>query len=298
MTTREFLTSTTIILVAMALAACIEAVLPLFGRTPMPGRRQTNLGMMTTALLSNWALTSAAAVIALALSLQRPGLMERLGIPFPAQLLVSVVVLDFFFGYLAHRAMHASPRLWPMHRVHHSDPFVDLTTTYRTHPLEVAWRFLFMIAPVWLLGIPAESVLIYRLISAINGVLEHANLRPASWLDRALSVVWVTPNMHKVHHSRQEIETNSNYGNIFSVYDRMMGTFTPTERAFTVTYGLDDVDPIRATSLPALLAMPFRSAEVETPGTAAAAAMEERAARPLGNTPARGIARLRSGDVA
>jgi sterol desaturase/sphingolipid hydroxylase (fatty acid hydroxylase superfamily) len=95
----------------------------------------------------------------------------------------------------------------------------------------------------------------------INGSLEHANIRVWPPLDRALSLIWVTPTMHKVHHSRDRAETDSNYGNILSIYDRIFRTFTPTDRARSVTYGLDDVDPVRANSLPTLLAMPFHSAD-------------------------------------
>jgi sterol desaturase/sphingolipid hydroxylase (fatty acid hydroxylase superfamily) len=204
-------------------------------------------------------LHSAAALIAVAVSPAAPGAMARLEIPFAVQIIASIVVLDLSYGYLAHRAMHMSPLLWRAHRVHHSDPFVDVTTSYRTHPIEGAWRFLFLIVPVWILGVPVEGVVTYRLLSAINGILEHANIRLWAPIDRALSLVWVTPNMHKLHHSRLCAETNSNYGNIFSIHDRLLRTFTPTARALAMCYGLDDADPAQVKSLRALLAMPFAS---------------------------------------
>jgi sterol desaturase/sphingolipid hydroxylase (fatty acid hydroxylase superfamily) len=272
MTAREFLTSVTIIVMIMALIAVVELIVPMFARPAKHrGRSATNLGLTVLTLTLNWALTSAAAVIALALPLHAPGFMARLGLPFAAQIVVSVVVLDLCFGYLAHRAMHMSPTLWRVHRVHHCDPFVDATTTYRNHPIEGIWRFLFVIIPVWTLGVPAEAVVIHRLLSAINGILEHANLRVWPPLDRALSWVWVTPHMHKVHHSRACVETDSNYGNILSIFDRLLRTFTVTDRAFAVRYGLDDVDPVRATSLTELLAMPFavRTSPREVAGTVA-----------------------------
>jgi len=154
--------------------------------------------------------------------------------------------------------MHMWPAMWRFHRVHHSDDFVDVTTTYRTHPVETVWRFLFAIVPVWLLGVPAAAVVIQRLLQASNGVLEHSNIRLWAPIDRVLSLVWVTPNVHKIHHSRQFAETNSNYGNILTIYDRVLGTYTPAERAYSVIYGLDDADPIRSTSFSGLLSMPFR----------------------------------------
>jgi sterol desaturase/sphingolipid hydroxylase (fatty acid hydroxylase superfamily) len=260
MSVREFSTSLTVILGTMAIAALIEWGAPLFARTPDQRTRHVpNLGLTALVLLLNWALTSASAVVALALSLQGPGWFQRLGLPALVELLVSVAVLDFFFGYAAHRAMHVWPRLWRIHRVHHSDPFVDVTTAYRTHPIEVAWRFLFMTVPIWTLGIPAQAVAAYRLLSAINAAFEHANLRLRTSLDSAVSTVWVTPNMHKVHHSRDPVETDTNFGNILSVYDRVLRTFTPSERALTVVYGLDDAPRAGEMPLGALLTLPFRS---------------------------------------
>jgi sterol desaturase/sphingolipid hydroxylase (fatty acid hydroxylase superfamily) len=155
--------------------------------------------------------------------------------------------------------MHVWPSLWRFHRVHHSDPFVDVTTSYRTHPVENAWRHAWLFGAVWLLGIPAAAVAAFRVLSALNGVLEHANVRVRPSLDALVSLVWVTPNMHKVHHSREQAETNSNYGNVFAIHDRLFGTFVPTERALSVRYGLDDARPEEMRSVGALLAMPWRT---------------------------------------
>jgi sterol desaturase/sphingolipid hydroxylase (fatty acid hydroxylase superfamily) len=266
----DFPTSVTIALTMLALATVIELALPMFERAAAQrGRRATNLGLTVLTLAWNGALTWIAAGVAVALSLQGPGLMSRLGVPILAQIIGGFVVLDFSFGYLAHRTMHGSPTLWRAHRVHHSDPFVDATTTFRNHPIEGLWRFLFLIVPIWTLGVPAEAVALQRLLTVINGSLEHANIRVWPPLDRVLSLIWVTPNMHKVHHSRDRAETDSNYGNILSIYDRIFRTFIPTDRARSVTYGLDDVDPVRANSLPTLLAMPFHSADAPAETVAA-----------------------------
>ena len=260
MSAQEFLLTAAVIVTAMALAASIEVAVPLRRSPTGDGRTGANLGLTAVTLLFNWGLTSLAALLALALTLDGWAPMRALGLPFAVQLAIGIVVLDFFFGYLAHRALHGSALLWRVHRVHHSDPFVDVTTTYRTHPLEVAWRFLFMIVPIWIMGIPASAVVVYRLVSAINGTLEHANIRLWRPLDRTLSFVLVTPNAHKVHHSRVQRETDSNYGNIFSIYDRALRTYTPTDRGLSVVYGLDDVDFRAEHSLVMLLSMPMRPA--------------------------------------
>jgi len=259
MSARAFLMNVAVVSTVMAVAALIEAGVPMFARTSrIPGRRAANLGLTVVVFLLNWSLSSAAAILALAVSLQPADFAMRLGVPMAIQIVAGIVVLDFSAGYLAHRALHLFPILWRFHRVHHSDEFVDATTTYRTHPVETVWRFLFVILPVWTLGIPAQAVVIQRLVSAANGILEHANIRLWAPLDRVVSLVWVTPNVHKIHHSRQLSETNSNYGNVLTIYDRLLGTFTPSDRAESVIYGLDEADPTRIASFRGLVAMPFQ----------------------------------------
>jgi sterol desaturase/sphingolipid hydroxylase (fatty acid hydroxylase superfamily) len=253
----EATTTIAMILLIMAALSAIELAIPLFSPPAHSAdRRVANLGLTAATFGVNWAFTSLAAVLAV---VQEPGVMVRVGFPWPGQIFVSVVALDFFFGYVAHVALHVVPPLWRVHAVHHSDPFVDVTTTYRTHPIESVWRSTVMLIPVWLLGVPASALVVYRALSAINGLLEHANLRVWPGLDRALSVVWVTPNMHKVHHSRRHRETNSNYGNLLSVYDRVFRTFTNTERGQFVEYGLNDTDPQAVIALEKLLAMRVRA---------------------------------------
>jgi len=260
MNAREYLNAVAVILSIMAVAALLEWAIPLFATSAMPaGRRRANLAMTAQTLIFNFMLTAAAAAAALAMPLRSPALMTRAGMPAPVQFVVGMLLLDFSFGYFAHRVLHAVPFMWRFHQVHHSDSFVDVTTTYRNHPGEHVWRFISILVPTWAFGIPASAVVVYRLLSSINGVLEHANLRVRPRLDAALSRFWVTPNMHKVHHSRAVEETDSNYGNLLSVYDRALGTFSPTHRALSVVYGLDDVGRDEAQSFFAMNAMPWRS---------------------------------------
>jgi sterol desaturase/sphingolipid hydroxylase (fatty acid hydroxylase superfamily) len=260
MTVQQFLSNATIILTVMSAGALIEALVPMFAVKPWKhGRRGANLGLTALSLGSNWLLASIGAVLALR---WRPaGLLAQTQWPGWAQVAVGIVVLDFCVGYLSHRTMHMWPAMWRFHQIHHNDPFVDVTTTYRTHPVETAWRFLFGIVPIWMLGIPAQAVVVQRLLQATNGILEHANIRLWAPLDRVLSQVWVTPNVHKIHHSRAIHETNSNYANLVTLYDRLLGTYTPAARVHSIVYGLDDTDPARVGSFPGLLAMPFDGAE-------------------------------------
>ncbi len=266
MSNQEYLRSIAVIVAVMAAVALFEAVIPLFARpTTLPGRRRANLAMTAQTLLFTYVLTTAVAAAALVVPLASPGLMTLAGLPAIAQIILGVVALDFAYGYAAHRTMHASATLWRFHRVHHSDDFVDVTTSFRTHPVEIAWRHLWLFATVGALGVPAAAVVTFRVLSAVNGILEHANVRVAPALDAALARVWVTPNMHKVHHSRDQAETNSNYGNLLTLHDWVLGTFVPTERAFSVRYGLDDVNPAETRSFCALLAMPMTRKAAKQP---------------------------------
>ena len=252
--TSAFLWNTAILLALMAVAAVIEVFIPLFTRgESSKGRITPNLSLTAVNLSVNWLLTAVTAIVAL--DLKPPALLSAL--PFAIQVLVTVMLLDFMYGYVSHVLLHKIPMLWRFHRVHHSDPFVDVTTLQRQHPVETVWRFLFVTIPAWALGLPAAGILIYRLCSRVNAVLEHANIRVWRPLDRIGSLVWSTPNVHKVHHSNEQVETDTNYGNIFSIYDRLFGTFTSTDRARHVVYGLKETDAAEARSIIGLLMLPF-----------------------------------------
>jgi sterol desaturase/sphingolipid hydroxylase (fatty acid hydroxylase superfamily) len=255
MSVREFLTNIGFILAVMAIGSLLEIAVPFFAARRDPARRAANLAFTGVSFFTNWVLASTAAI--LALSLRPAGLLSLTAWSPSLRVVFGIVILDFSVGYLSHRTLHASSLLWRFHRIHHCDDFVDVTTTYRTHPVETVWRFLFSVMPVWLLGLPAQAVLIQRLLQSAFGILEHSNVRLPAAADRVLSTILVTPNVHKVHHSRTLAETNSNYANVLTLWDRLLGTFTPGARAYSVVYGLDDADPAQSASFPALLAMPF-----------------------------------------
>jgi sterol desaturase/sphingolipid hydroxylase (fatty acid hydroxylase superfamily) len=148
--------------------------------------------------------------------------------------------------------------------VHHIDTSVDATTAFRQHPVEGVLRFTFIAATAWTLGAPPAAIAIYRLLGALNSVLEHANIRVPRALDRALVWFWVTPDMHKVHHSRDRVETDSNYANLFSLFDRVFRTFTPSSRGPFVSYGIKGYDTPEHQSIGGVLRLPFqRQAERE-----------------------------------
>jgi sterol desaturase/sphingolipid hydroxylase (fatty acid hydroxylase superfamily) len=176
--------------------------------------------------------------------------------PFWLQALAAVVILDFF-AWAAHLLLHKTSWGWRTHRVHHSDVAVDVTTAFRQHPGETIWRLAWRLVPIWILGIPLPFVAVHEALSAANALLEHANVGVPESLDRLLRWVFVTPNMHKWHHSRDARETDTNYGNIFSIWDRLFGTMTTRAEFAQLRFGLDGFDRPDRQSLAGLLRMPI-----------------------------------------
>jgi sterol desaturase/sphingolipid hydroxylase (fatty acid hydroxylase superfamily) len=237
----------------------LESVTP-FYRFSRPRWRRAlpNAGLTTLLLLTNLALSFAAASVSgLAVS-RRAGLLFLMPLPEWAGVLIGIAALDFF-AYLAHVLLHKLPLAWRFHRVHHSDQAVDVTTAFRQHPGESVWRVVWQLPAIALFGLPLWIVALYLAISAANAQLEHANVRLREPLDRVLRLLFVTPNMHKIHHSRAQQQTDSNYSNIFSVWDRVFGTYTKRVDFDTLRYGLDGLSDRATRRLGALLAMPFAS---------------------------------------
>lgn len=255
MSDARFASSIALLVVLLVAVAALEAVVPFATRARELRRVRTNLSLTTLTFALQLAL-GVATTEALAHIGPHLGLLARFDVPAVAAAVVSLVVLDGC-TYLAHRLMHAVPALWRFHRVHHADRFVDVTTSYRFHPLEAAWRFAWTFGPALVLGVAPTVFVAYRLLSAINGLLEHANVRVPRALDAWIALAWVTPRMHKLHHSVRASETDSNYGNLLSLFDRLLGTFTPTERADAVVYGLGASAGHEPSTLGAMLRWPF-----------------------------------------
>jgi sterol desaturase/sphingolipid hydroxylase (fatty acid hydroxylase superfamily) len=164
-----------------------------------------------------------------------------------------------FISYGTHVATHKLPFLWPIHRVHHLDLHLDVSTTTRFHPLEAFATAPLTIAGVILAGVPPSAVLLYEVFDAGMVVFNHANVRLPRWLDRGLSFVFVTPDMHRVHHSARQPETDSNYGATLSIWDHLFGTHRRKSEAelAELRLGLEEVRDDRAQRILWLLASPF-----------------------------------------
>lgn len=157
-------------------------------------------------------------------------------------ILISVVLLDFFGGWLVHWTQHKQPLLWRFHIVHHADNNVDVTTGLRHHPIESALRGVFFFMAIFLSGAPMYAVMIFQTLAVLFTAFTHANICLPRVVDKSLGFLFVSPNMHKVHHHWQQPYTDSNYGLIFSVWDRMFGTFSKLDSK-NIRYGLDRYYP-------------------------------------------------------
>ena len=173
-------------------------------------------------------------------------------------IILGLLVLDLIGAYLPHLVQHKVKFLWYIHIVHHTDHKVDTTTANRHHPFESVVRFVFTFIGIFISGAPIGLVLMYQSLSVIASQFNHANIQISNKVDKLLSYVIVSPNMHKVHHHFELPYTDSNYGNIFSIWDRIFGTYMELSKD-KITYGVDtDLDEIQNSKFTSLIKRPFK----------------------------------------
>ncbi len=166
------------------------------------------------------------------------GLIQLLEAPVWLAIVISFLVLDFFGGWLVHITEHKFRWLWRFHIVHHADNNVDVTTGLRHHPVESLLRGVFFMAGVFLAGAPMYGVMIFQTLLILATQFTHANISLPRWLDKSMSYILVSPNMHKVHHHFRQPYTDSNYGAVLSIWDRLLGTYEKLDPS-SIRYGLD-----------------------------------------------------------
>ena len=187
------------------------------------------------------------------------GILNWVMLPIWLQIVIGVMLLDFFGAYLVHWVEHKVKFMWKFHLVHHSDTTVDVTTGLRHHPGEAVFRMVFTIMGVIVVGAPIWIVFFYQTMSAAFTHFNHANIKLPKRLDNTLSLVFVTPDMHKVHHHYTQPLTDTNYGNIFAIWDRVFGTFAHVEHTGELKYGIDThMDPKEHDDVVNLLIIPFQ----------------------------------------
>ncbi len=231
-------------IIVFVLVALAELLWP--RRALLPGKAQrwtTHMLLFAANRLTVWLLARIVAVplVALWASERGYGLLNLVALPLWAEILLAFMALDFAM-WAQHLATHKIPLLWRMHKVHHADRDLDVSTALRFHPFEIALSTLWKALCVLLLGTPAWVFLAFEAWLAANALFNHGNVALPRWLDRAIRPFLVTPDMHLVHHSTSIRDQHSNYGFALTLWDRLFGTYRaePTQGRDSQRIGIAD----------------------------------------------------------
>jgi sterol desaturase/sphingolipid hydroxylase (fatty acid hydroxylase superfamily) len=261
--------------VVLAVMVIWEVLAPRRSR-PLARRRRwpANLGIVVLNSIIIRLLFPAAAVgVALTAETQGWGLLHRYDVPSWVAVVAGVVVLDLAI-YLQHVMFHAVPALWRLHRMHHADLDIDVTTGARFHPVEIMISMLIKFAAIAALGVPPVAVVLFEVLLNATSMFNHGNVRIPLALEPALRRLVVTPDMHRVHHSIERDETNSNFGFNLSIWDRLFGTYRAQPRAGhqAMAIGIPDFrDAAECNSITGMLAIPFHGGKAAPQQSGAAA---------------------------
>lgn len=242
------------------LLVVLEAIFPRKKRSMPRGQRwRTNISIIIVDSVALRLMGSIAAISAAAFAEQNNiGLFNRTSLPGEMELILALIILDLAI-YAQHVMTHKVPLLWALHKMHHSDRDIDVTTAVRFHPVEIIFSMLYKCAVVLLLGPTPFAVFIFALLLNLCAMFNHSNLRLPDSVDAVLRLFLVTPDMHRVHHSTVKRETNSNFGFSIALWDRLFGTYTaqPAAGHDDVVIGLDEYQSEHPAELWWSLALPF-----------------------------------------
>ncbi len=224
-------------------------------------RRRNNLALLVIDVIVARILFPAAAVgFAIFAEAGGLGVLRMLELPYWMTNATSIVFLDLAI-YMQHLVVHAAPLFWRLHQVHHADIDFDATTGVRFHPLEILLSMGIKFLIIVTLGPPVAAVLIFETLLNITAMFNHSNIALPKRLDKALRTLLVTPDMHRIHHSIEPTETDSNYGFCFSVWDRLLGTYreVPALGQAAMIVGVPEFrEPAQVVALTGMLSIPFR----------------------------------------
>jgi sterol desaturase/sphingolipid hydroxylase (fatty acid hydroxylase superfamily) len=240
-------------------------------------RWPSNLGiLLVDALLVRVTIPVAAVGMAVIAAQRGWGLLNITPWPGWLEAVAGFLALDFAI-YAQHVAFHKVPALWRLHRMHHADLDIDVSTGGRFHPIEIILSMLIKMAVVVLIGVPALAVVMFEVVLNATSMFNHSNAAMPPWLDRIVRLLVVTPDMHRVHHSVLRHETDSNFGFNFPWWDRLFGTYRAMPEAGhqRMTVGLPIFRDPQELRLDRLITQPFRSDIVGAPATASQAEAEK-----------------------
>jgi sterol desaturase/sphingolipid hydroxylase (fatty acid hydroxylase superfamily) len=226
-------------------------------------RRWRNHGiiLVISTLISMGVYRASPVMTAASVSGSRFGLLNQTWLPFSVRCILAVLLLDLV-KYAVHRACHSVPLLWRVHQVHHSDPDFDVSTALRFHPLELVVTHGAYLAAIVLLAPPLSAVVVAELAAGFQSFFGHANARLPKWLEGPVRTIFVTPDMHRIHHSEEPREQTRNLGDIFPWWDLLLGTYVaaPAAGQDRMVMGLSGFKNAGSLSLGFMLRQPFMQA--------------------------------------
>ncbi|MFK5913501.1 MAG: sterol desaturase family protein [Woeseiaceae bacterium] len=220
-----------------------------------------NIGLIViSSVLVRFIIPTAAVGVALHVQQDQVGFLNQIELPFIIKFFIAFILMDLAI-YFQHVIFHALPIFWRFHRVHHSDLDCDITTGVRFHPFEMVISILYKFLVIISIGAPVITVVIFEIALNAASMFTHSNIKIPQSIERLLRLIVVTPNMHRIHHSINENETNSNFGFFISIWDRLFGTYIkePKEGHENMQIGLEDFREPKWQNLRWLLYLPFVS---------------------------------------
>lgn len=217
---------------------------------------KTNLILLVLVMIINSLFGVATAGVFLWLGESNFGILNLFEADTWIKLLISIIILDFIAQYGVHYLLHKVKWMWRLHLVHHSDKNIDASSGTRHHPFDFIIREVFALIAVVITGMPISFYFVYRILSVLFTYFTHANIALPEWLDKGMSFLIVTPNMHKFHHHFELPWTDRNYGNMLSIWDRIFGTFVYGDLD-KIQYGIDIANHTDDENIGVQLALPF-----------------------------------------
>ncbi len=245
------------VFVCLTFCWILEGIYPLFRFGHNRNRHlRVNLAFLATTMTINALFGIATVGVFEWIRREEFGLLYWIDLPVWVELLIAVLIFELVAQYVVHVLLHRVKWMWKLHMTHHSDTHLDASSGTRLHPGDFFLREVFALGVVVITGAPIAFYFFYRFCTVFFTYFTHSNLNFPTWLDRLLSYVFITPHMHKFHHHYQRPWTDTNFGNIFSIWDRLFGTFVYDDPK-KIRYGLDVLEDEKADDVGYQFRIPF-----------------------------------------
>jgi sterol desaturase/sphingolipid hydroxylase (fatty acid hydroxylase superfamily) len=247
------------VLIAMLiLMYCVENMLPYLN--PPANKKKHYRRNFVISLFSFFLNAALGGVVVMVVELTAKnnwGLLNQLQLPLAAKLLLGILLFDFG-SYLTHNLQHKIPFLWRFHRIHHSDNHLNVSSSLRFHPIDViVSQCIYQCIGVMVIGLPITAFVIYGSIAVPLLIMQHSNVRFPQKFERVASLVFATPGWHKIHHAAEQKQTDSHYGDVFTFWDRIFGTWGK-KQPHEIEYGLAEFKEDKHQRVAHLMVSPFR----------------------------------------